>query len=84
MGWLKKKKLTPPPNEVRLRQIVIVNRSGSQLSVMLEPLCDREDVNVDEELLIDGNFTENEELIIDYHDGHLSIWSPVGATLLKR
>jgi hypothetical protein len=30
------------------------------------------------------NFTENEELIIDYHDGHLSIWSPVGATLLKR
>ena len=66
-----------------MRRLVIKNASSTELGVMLEPWCDREDVETGGQVMIEGDFAE-EELVIDFHDeSFLSVWTPGGCKLRK-
>ena len=67
-----------------MRRLVIKNASSTELGVMLEPWCDREDVEAGGQVTIVGDFAD-EELIIDFGDEcFLSVWTPPGCTLRKN
>jgi hypothetical protein len=60
-----------------VRRIIIRNKSGRELSLMLEPWTDQSTVGSGTEAIVEGDFTGEEEITIDvYEDNFLSIWSP--------
>jgi hypothetical protein len=65
-----------------LKRMIIRNVSNAELGVMLEPWTDREDVPPGANLILEANFDDDEEIIIDFADDHfLSIWSPPGSKI---
>lgn len=67
--------------DVMIYRIVIRNKSSSELGVMLEPWTDREDVPAGMQVVINGEFSDNEILIDVSDDNFVSIWSPPGSTV---
>ena len=66
-----------------MRRVIIRNKSGAELGVMLEPSTDREDIEADGQLIVEGDLSDN-GLIIDFgDDSFLSIWCPPGCTLRR-
>lgn len=66
-------------------KIIIRNRSGRELSLMLEPWTDQDTVADGNESAVEGDFTDEEEIIIDiYEDNFLSIWSPPASKIISR
>ncbi|CAA9386264.1 MAG: hypothetical protein AVDCRST_MAG93-9473 [uncultured Chloroflexia bacterium] len=66
-----------------MRRLVIKNASSTELGVMLEPWCDREDVAAGGQVTIEGDFSD-EELVIDFgNESFLSVWTPPGCMLRK-
>lgn len=60
-----------------VRKVIIRNKSGCKLGLMLEPWTDRGEVEDCSEVAVEGDFADEEEIIIDVYDGNfLSIWVP--------
>jgi hypothetical protein len=67
-----------------MSRIVIRNYSEAQLSVMLEPWTDSEDLAPEEVLYIEGGDACDDDITIDYgSDDSISVWCPPGSTLRK-
>ncbi|TFZ57597.1 MULTISPECIES: hypothetical protein [Methylobacteriaceae] len=64
-----------------MRRLVIRNVSSVELGLMLEPWTDREDLKPGGEITIEGNFSDDDELILDFCDKNfISIWTPPDST----
>lgn len=67
-----------------LKKIIIRNKSGRQFGLMLEPWADQADIQEGAEVAIEGDFSSEEEVIIDVHeDGFLSIWVPPDSNIVS-
>jgi hypothetical protein len=67
-----------------MKRLIIRNKSGMELGVMLEPSTEREDVDSGHALIIEGEFIDD-ELIIDIGDENfVSVWSPPAASMELR
>ena len=63
-----------------IKRVIIRNKTGAELGLMLEPLTEREDIGAGKSLAIEGVF-EDGDLVIDVgEENFISIWSPPGAT----
>jgi hypothetical protein len=64
-----------------MKRLIIRNKSGMELGVMLEPSTEREDVDDGHLLIIEGEFVDD-DLIIDIGDENfVSVWSPPAASI---
>jgi len=66
---------------IDMKRLIIRNKSGMELGVMLEPSTEREDVDDGHLLIIEGEFVDD-DLIIDIGDENfVSVWSPPAASI---
>lgn len=66
-----------------MRRLIINNQSSAELGIMLEPWCDREDVEAGGRVTIEGDFADD-ELMIDFGaENFVSVWTPPGCKLRK-
>ncbi len=64
-----------------MRKVIIRNKSSVELGVMIEPWCNRCDVQPGEEASIDGKDWD-EDIIVDVFDeSFVSVWGPPGSQL---
>ncbi len=67
-----------------MKRLIIRNKSGMELGIMLEPSTEREDVDIGHVLIVEGEFIDD-ELIIDIGDENfVSVWSPPAASMEVR
>ena len=61
-----------------MKRLVLRNRTGDKLTVMLEPITFTEDVGADGKIIVSGDFSDD-DLLIDVCSGDggafLSVWS---------